>query len=85
MGERSVGEIVDQLGVKTRLTKQDHVTDVLVVLRIQNAEDGMTRVGVSYSPGTDSVVRRGLVELAKDFEEVTAMHMIDLEDEEDGA
>lgn len=81
MSERNLGPILDQLGVKTWLTDADHVTDVVVVLRIANTDDGETRIGISYSPGTDAVIRRGLIELGRDFEEMSGLEMIDMDDD----
>lgn len=82
MPERNLGQIVDQLGVICELGEHDHAIDAMVLLRVANTEDGGTRFAVAYSGHTDFIVRRGMAELGKDFEEMGACAAIAGEDEE---
>lgn len=83
MAERAIGELLDGLGLRCDLREGDLIQDALVIFRSSNFEDGETRVGVAYTTHTDLVVRRGLVELLKDFEEMTSVMTIDTDDDEE--
>lgn len=82
MSERKLGSYLDELGIVCDLSDQDAVLDAIVILRLQSLEDGETRYGLAYSKHTDFIIRRGMVELAKDFEEMNSVIAID--DDEDG-
>lgn len=82
MSERKLGPYLDDLGIVCDLSDQDAVLDAIVILRLQSLEDGETRYGLAYSTHTDFIIRRGMVELAKDFEEMNAVIAID--GDEDG-
>lgn len=83
MSERGLGQYLDQLGIVCDLSDQDAVMDAIVLLRLSNLEDGETRYALAYSRHTDFIIRRGMVEIAKDFEEMNSVMAID--DDEDGA
>lgn len=69
MSIRPLGEIVDQLGLHVDLEDGEQVMDMIVLSRVSNFQDGHTRFTISYSPDADFVVRRGLIEIARDVEQ----------------
>lgn len=68
MARRKLGDIIDQLNVIGELDDHDHVLDAIVTLRVANTHTGATRFGIAYSQHADFIVRRGMTELANDFE-----------------
>lgn len=83
MSEKKLGEVVDQLGAICNLEEDDHVVDVVVLMRIASVADGATRFGLSYSPHSDFIVRRGLVKLAEDYESMEPVLVEGPEDDDE--
>lgn len=81
--ERQLGQIVDQLGVRGLLEKDDIVTDVLVLARVANTETG-ERLAAWESEGLSFILRRGMVRVAEDMEVASALTTVSesLDDEE---
>lgn len=69
MARKSVGEIIDGLGVKLTLNDGDLIASALLITEVSEP-DGQTRVSVAYSEGMNWITRRGLIEVARDFETI---------------
>jgi hypothetical protein len=62
---RSVGEIIDALGVKLDLSATQQLTDVIVVGRVVDFEDGNTGLMIGSSDGLDWILELGLLTAAR--------------------
>lgn len=65
-----IGEILNQRGVQASLADDDLVTDVVVVMKVVGG-DGRPRVSLAWSEGNDWILRRGMLEVARDSEVLT--------------
>lgn len=62
---RPAGPILDALGVTFDLDEHDHVTEVLVVGKVLDADTGETGVVLGRTPSTDWVTHYGLLAVAR--------------------
>lgn len=62
---RPAGPILDALGVTFDLDEHDHITDILVIGKVADAETGETGVVLGRTPGTDWVTHYGLLAVAQ--------------------
>lgn len=83
MGDpKPIGHILDQLEVVCDWDEAEIPLDAVVVLRAYDPQEGQHRMAVCYSPKTDFIVRRGMVELARDFEQLSSGEYVADEDDE---
>lgn len=78
-----IGSTIDGLGVHATLDENQHITEVLVLAKISDFEDGSTSVGIYNSAGMDWVAQLGLFRAAMLVLETAAFsHSIPDEDDE---
>lgn len=64
---QKIGQLLDTLGVTMSLDEGDMVTDVLVIMKVVEA-DGTVNIGVTKSEGTDWITKLGLLDAANRLE-----------------
>jgi hypothetical protein len=64
---RLIGEIVDQLEIRTELGPNDFITDMVCVFAIENPNSSVPIIGISPGRDTNHIVQRGLLETALDY------------------
>lgn len=62
-----IGELIDARGVRAAIADEEIVTDVVVLLR-GVGEDSKTFIRAAWSEGMDWIMRRGIIEVARDQE-----------------
>lgn len=68
---KPIGSIIDGLGVTASLDPSQHITEVIVLAKITDFEDGGTSVGVYKSDDMDWVSQLGLFRVATLMMETT--------------
>lgn len=66
-----IGSIIDHLGVKAIIEPSQRITEVLVVAKLTDFEDGSTSLGVYNSSGVDWIALLGLLRAAQILMEIT--------------
>lgn len=61
MSDQAAGPILDALGVRLDLDEHQHLSEVVLVGKLINAEDGETALILTASDGTDWVAQLGLL------------------------
>lgn len=62
--DRTIGSVIDALGVTPTLRDSDLVTDVVVIVRVTE-EDGSERLSTAWSAGLSWVTRSGMLHNAR--------------------
>lgn len=57
---QQIGSIIDHLGVTAIIGPNQQITEVLVISKLTNFEDGTTELGVYNSSGMDWIAMLGL-------------------------
>jgi len=66
--QQKIGQLLDTLGVTMELDKGDMVTDVVVIMKVLEA-DGTVNIGMTKSEGTDWITKLGLLDAASRIED----------------
>lgn len=66
----TLGQIIDSMGVRPTQLEGDLVADVVVIVRVVEA-DGDERVSTAWNEGQSWVTRRGLLSAALSFDAAT--------------
>ena len=73
MTRAPLGDVLDQMGVAADLESGDHITDAVVLLRVENA-DGDVAVVIEHSEHTNWLDQRALVNAAAAVVERSEFH-----------
>jgi hypothetical protein len=65
----ALGDRLDTIGVKATLHEGDLVSSALVIMHVIE-DDGTSRISTAWSDGLDWVTRRGMIEVARDFDRI---------------
>ena len=76
---QQIGETIDRLGVHATLDENQHITEVLVLAKIADFNDGTTSVGIYNSAGMDWVAHLGLLRAATLMMETLSQYVPDEE------
>ncbi|MEB3367397.1 hypothetical protein [Saccharopolyspora mangrovi] len=80
--KRPIGSELDELGVRCELGENDRIVDALVLLRVQSLEDGESSLRIEVNPEIDFLVRRGMFEVAYDFEHAAIGEILGEDDDD---
>jgi hypothetical protein len=64
--DQPLGPILDNLGVVANLDAGEQITDVLVIAKISDFDNGHTAIGVYNNTGVDWVLKLGLLAAARE-------------------
>lgn len=64
---RPIGQVLDASGLQATLRDGELVDGAVVVMRVIDSE-GRSRVSMAWTDGLDFIVRRGLMEIARDVD-----------------
>lgn len=62
---RPVGELLDELGVTMRLGPSHRITEVLVIAKVVDLDDGQVCLALASNPTLDWITEAGLLESAR--------------------